>query len=518
MKNRTIPVTFAVLIILLALAFFVTKKFVLQKDKLLTRAKLISPKTNELTEAEAENQGTALELEKYETFVPLLTGETLISTLTFDFSNDGYDDEVIVVKNSHSSYLNVVPGLYNSETGLYERLEAIETDFSRTRAFSYSGEDLLGEHKNSLVFQGIADDGNYVLKVFNFQSSRKEEKMVCIGDFSSDGTVFIQQTERPESYALGVSKGESFSIWVYKSETEVSEDGKKIISSNGNQIQQEFRYNYSTGQYELYKEVMVSAGKLAAKELSRIQDGTVETFAGFLDGLWYKTSNSDGLVRYVYFNYDSKEIIQLVGDTQGVYEWEDSNVRHNGIYITTVNADITNLKRRFDISLLGVDEIRITVRDYINLTIQETTVWDGQYKKMSSQWAFDSSKTQSALQTFARELKKDPAWSTADKQTTIAFDDYTYTLQTPEITESGVYSLLSVGSYNVIQFLSDSEQSFLSDAYAMEFGKKTITETVKRKTVEKVVTDYNTIIFVPVKLMPTDCYSAEGYTFTFVRE
>jgi len=52
----------------------------------------------------------------------------------------------------------------------------------------------------------------------------------------------------------------------------------------------------------------------------------------------------------------------------------------------------------------------------------------------------------------------------------------------------------------------------------MEFGKKTITETVKRKTVEKVVTDYNTIIFVPVKLMPTDCYSAEGYTFTFVRE
>ena len=145
-------------------------------------------------------------------------------------------------------------------------------------------------------------------------------------------------------------------------------------------------------------------------------------------------------------------------------------------------------------------------------------MWDGNYKKMSSQWAFDTTGSKNQLSTYAKELKKDPGWYTDDKQITIAFDDYTYTLQNSEITESGIYSLLSIGNYNVIQFRSDGENSFLSDSYVMDFVKKTITEKVKRKTVERVVTDYNTIIFSPVKYSPVDCFPADGYTYTFTRE
>jgi len=519
MKNRTIPIIFGVLAVVLAGSFFLTQKFVVKKDTSLTRAKIITPKTSDITESEADMQGTALELEKYETFVPLLTGEILISTLTVDFSNDGYDDEVIIVKNSRSPYLTMVPGLYNPESGNYERLPSIETKFSRTRAFSYSGMDLLGEHRNSLVYQGIDDDGNYVMKIFMFQTERKHNEMICVGDFASDGTVFVQQSERSESYALGLSKGESYSIWVYKTEKlEEDEDKKDSVPASQNQIQQEYRWNTTTQHYELHQEIKVTAGRLAAKELSRIQDGTVETFAAFLNGLWYKTSNTDGKIRYMYFDYEAKEIIQLFGDTQEVYEWDDSTVRHNGIYITSVNSDITNLMRRFDISLIGVDEVRITLRDYVNLAIQENAVWDGQYKKMSSQWTFDTTGSKNNIASFNRELKKDPGWSTADKQIVIAFDDYTYTLQTSDLTESGVYSLLSIGNYAVIQFRSDSESSFLASSYAMEFGKKTITEKVKRKTIEKVVTDYNNIVFTPVKFSPTDCFPSDGYTYTFTRE
>lgn len=517
MKNKTIGIIFGVLAIVLAGSFFLTRKYEVKKDTSLTRAKIITPKTSDVTESEADMRGTALELEKYETFVPLLTGETLISTLTVDFSNDGYDDEVIVLKNTRSPYLTVVPGLYIPETGNYERLEAIETKFSRTRAFSYSGMDLRGEHKNSLVYQGIDDDGNYVLKVYIFHSDSKTHEMICVGDFSSDGTVFIQQSERPESYALGLAKGESFPIWVYKSEQITGEDGKETTVTQ-NQIQQEYRWNQTTQRYELSQEIKVTAGRLAAKELSRIQDGTVETFAAFLNGLWYKTSNTEGKIRYLYFDYEAKEIIQLFGDTQEVYEWDDSTVRHNGIWITSVNSDINNLMRRFDISLVGVDEVRLTLRDYVNLLIQENNMWDGNYKKMSSQWAFDTTGSKNQLSTYAKELKKDPGWSTADKQITIAFDDYTYTLQNSEITESGIYSLLSIGNYNVIQFRSDGENSFLSNSYVMDFGKKTITEKVKRKTVERVITDYNTIIFSPVKYSPVDCFPADGYTYTFTRE
>lgn len=522
MKNRTIPIIFGVISVVLAGSFFAIKKIGNEKDNSLTRAKIITPKSSQTKESEAEMQGTSLSLEKYETFVPLLPGETLISTLTFDFNNDGYDDEVIVVKNTRSPFLIIVPGLFDANSGNYERLSPIETNFSRTRAFSYLGIDLVGEHKNSLVYQGIDDDGNYVLKAFYFQTKieKFEEKneFVNIGDFSSDGTVFIQQTERSESYSLGLSNGESFSIWVYKSEIPENENNQNKEISKLNQIQQEFRWNKTTNQYELYQEIKVTAGRVTANALSRIQDGTVETFAKFLNGLWYKTSNSDGNVRYIYFDYASKEIILFITDTQEVYEWEDSKVRHNGIYLTTVNADIINLHRRFDISLVNIDEIRMTIRDDINLIIKETSLWDGQYKKLSSQKSFFNAKEISDLSVFSQELKKGSSWTTADEQFSISFDDYNYTLQNPDFTETGIYSLCSVGNKCIIQFRSDLEESSLLELYSLDFGKKIITEQVKRKTVEKLITDYDTIIFSPVKITPTEWFPSEGYGFTFIRK
>ena len=51
-----------------------------------------------------------------------------------------------------------------------------------------------------------------------------------------------------------------------------------------------------------------------------------------------------------------------------------------------------------------------------------------------------------------------------------------------------------------------------------EFGEKTVTEKVKKKTVEKTVTDYDTIIFTPVKITTTDCFATEGRIFTLTRK
>ena len=261
-----------------------------------------------------------------------------------------------------------------------------------------------------------------------------------------------------------------------------------------------------------------SAGRLAATELSRIQDGTVETFAAFLEGLWYKTSNSGGNIRYMYFNYPENEIIQLYKDIQEVYEWEDSKLRHNGIYLTAVNADIMNLHRRFDIALVNTDEIRITLRDDINLIISENTQWDGNYKKMSLQDTFGDFSAVTAESSYQKELQKGDNWVTADSTISLNFADFTYTLINGGLTEKGVYSIEKIGAYNVIQFRSDSEASILAETYSMEFGTKVITETIKKKTVEKVVTDYDTITFIPVKLTSTDCFAIEGKSYILSRE
>ncbi len=520
MKSRTVPILFVLAAALIAGLFFISQKVMSNDDESSTRARIVTPKSSSSGSAENETAASSFESEKYETFVPLYSGETLISTLTIDINNDGYDDEVIIVRKASSQNLWVVAALIDSESGLYERLEPIETEFTRTRTFSYMGLDVTGEHKNALVYQGVADDGNYVMKIYLCVEQRGRNVLLNIGDFSCDGTVFIQQTERSESYALALSKGESFSVWVYKSDTSKQDsDGKSKTSVAQNQIQQEYKWNSITQRYELAREIKVTAGRLAATELSRIQDGTVETFAAFLEGLWYKTSNSGGNIRYMYFNYPENEIIQLYKDTQEVYEWEDSKLRHNGIYLTAVNADIMNLHRRFDIALVNTDEIKITLRDDINLIISENTQWDGNYKKMSMQGTFGDSAENKSQGEFYRELKKGDLWNTADVTVSLQFSDFTYSLTSSSgITESGVYVTGKIGSYDVIQFRSDFEASLLSEAYTMQFGTKTITETVKRKTVEKVVTDYDSITFTPVKITSTDCFAIEGKTYILTRE
>lgn len=519
MKTKTISFLFSLIALILAGVFFLSRKVFVNKKDTAIRAKVVTPKSAVSQEVESEKWSSTVETEKYETFVPLASGETLISTFTIDLNNDGYDDEIVIVKKAGSSFLWIVPGIYVAETAEYERLESIETEITRTRTFSCSGLDVIGDHRNALIYQGVTDDGNSVMQIFLCEGDGAKWKLKKIGDFSADGTVFIQQTERSESYELSLSKGDSFSVWVYKSDipADAEADAKKTSNVAVNQIQQEYKWNAQSQKYELSNEIKVTAGRLAAKELSRIQDGTVETFASFLNGLWYKTSNVDGNIRYLFFDYDTKEVIQLVGDTQEVNLIEESKLRHNGIYLTTVNSDIMNLQRRFDISLVNVDEIKVTLRDYVGLNIKETTMWDGQYKKMSIQSSFSDSSKTSEIDVFAAELKKDSAWLTVDQLTSIKFSDYSYSLTTNEITETGIYALQRIGSYNVIQFRSDTGLSYMAPSYAMEFGTKVITETVKKKTVEKTVTDYDSIKLTPVKITPTDCFVAEGKSYSFSR-
>ena len=516
---------FIIIAILLSAGFYASKKFITKSEKTAVRAKIVTPKgsAGSDTETDSDRVNSDFNTENFDTFIELLPSETLINTITLDFNNDGYDDEVITVRKIGSENFTIVPGLFNPKTADYDRLEDIPTSISRIRTFSLSGMDITGDHYNSLIYQGVADDENYVMQIFLWEpatgaANNDDESingsLLKIGDFVSDGTIFIQQTERTDSYQLSLSKGESFSVWVYESEKIVDEAGKTV--SGQNQIQKEYKWNAGTKKYELANEIKVTAGKLAANELSRIQDGTVETFAAFLDGLWYKTSNVDNVIRYIYYNYEKREIILLQSDVQEVYEWEDSKLRHNGIYLYTVNSDITNLQRRFDLLLISVDEIKITLYDSIGLIIKESSEWDGQYKKMSVQSSFEEADDE-VKNRFLVELEGGSQWSTLDGINSISLNDSRYTFAFDDMQEEGLYSMMEIGSYNVLALRATSFNTVLNQFYALEVGTKTITETVQKKTVEKIVTDYDTITFTPVKITPTDCFATDGRVYTFSR-
>lgn len=504
MKSKIVFFLFFLAIIFLGGFFYYTTyyKQTAEKDTV-SRAKVVTPKSSDTGVVYTEKDLTTFDSETFTALVPLQTTETLISSMIVDFNNDTFDDQIVILRRQGSQELIVLVGLYSELQSAYERFATIPTGFSSTGALSCQTLDVTGDHKQELVIQGTNDSGLYVMQIYSCDTMDNVNTLNLIGDFSSDGTVFIQQVVRSEDYDLSTARGDAFSVWNYSTDKSETESAKKAGVS---QIQREYRYNYSTKKYEYAQEVKVSASRLQSKELSRILDGTVETFAGFLDGLWYMTSSSDGSQRYLYFDYEEKEIIFLNGDTEESFQWETSSIRHNGIYLTAVNSIINSYSRRFNITLTNVDEIKISISDDVAMIIKESTRWDGQYKKTEQ---YDSVISTEEIRVVPENMKG-KTWTTGDDLYKISFDDPVYTLHSDDSEEKGVFSFCTIQDTDVIQFRSSSKASFFKTYYSVRFGTKVVTETIKKKKVEKVVEDNTILILTPVYITPVEIYEVEG--------
>ena len=375
--KRLIPVIFLLVAAFLALLFFSRNLFV--KDNSISRARVVIPVvgSHDASGKHDEYSDSLLQTP----FIQLSSGETLVGTLEMDIDGDGYDDQVNMVKTAASPYIVLIVALYDSKTGSYTRSNYIATQITQMKTFACTSIDVIGNHKNSLVYQGVTDSGNVVLKIFMGRRNSDGDFLLDeIGDFEADGTIFIQQTPRSESYELSQTKGESFPVWVYTSEQKNAGSSSPQLD----QIQTMYEWSEEKASYVVSKTIRVAGNRVVAKELARIQDGTVATFGRFLDGLWYKTDNVGKSIRFISFDYQNSEIIFEYEDSEEVYSWLNSNLRRNGIYFSAVNKSIENLQRRFDISLISTDEIRIKLQDDVRMLINESTQWDGNYKKFTS--------------------------------------------------------------------------------------------------------------------------------------
>lgn len=511
-KNSAVIITFCTIAAVLAVVLVFRIFFI--KDKGTVHPKVINPVVSSESSNELSENAIVDDSAVQTSFIPLLPTETLMSTLTLDFDGDNLDDQIVAVHKAGTPYLNLIVGLYNSETNAYDRVAEISTEISREKTFSYNGLDVVGDHRTALIYQGMKSNGDSVMRIFQCRKRRGNIEIQTIGDFTSDGTIFILQSERSEAYELSQAKGESFSVWVYSSDKTEEENAK---AASVNQLQTEYKWNSDEQKYTAVRQLKVKGSRIAAKELARIQNGTVETFAQFLNGLWYKTSNSGNSSLYLFFNYEDREVIFLSDDTEGVYSWVDSNLRRSGIYLTVVNSIISSMKRRFDIMLTGVNEVNIHVHDDVGMIIKENNQWDGTYKKMSFQSTFGDARITAIADDFAKELlAQDSVWVDAEENE-YKFTGNTYKIKHIELEESGIFVIDSVGDFPVVQFRSDVQNSFLQNAYAMKFKTHEVTIPAKNKrskpTVQTVI-DKNVIIMTPVKLSLSTCYAMEGRVIT----
>lgn len=511
MKNKIVITVFSsiagILFIVLGLRLTVFRK------SGIVRAKIINPvvANDQKDQTAEENMGGDNVMQT--SFIPLLSTETLMDTLTMDFDGDNLDDQVVAVHKAGAANLFLIVGLYNSENNSYERSAEISTEISRERTFSFNAIDMIGDHRNCLVYQGVNNSGDSVMKIFLCRRQRGVVSVENIADFKSDGTIFIVQTERSEAYELSQARGASFSVWVYSSDKSEEQDA---ATSSISQIQTEYTWDEEALKYTQKRQLRVTGSRIAARELARIQNGNVDTFAQYLNGLWYKTNNTGNKQLYIYFNYDNREVIFLSDDTEGVYSWENSSLRRSGIYLTIVNSIISSMKRRVDIMLTGVNEVSVHVHEDVGLLIKEGDQWDGGYKKMNFQNTFGEAKVVVPEAEYLKKLTDVANWVDEDSNQ-YTFIGSNYKFVNSELEEKGIFVTDTVGEFPVIQFRSKSEKSKLQNAYAMTFKKTEEVVPAKRRNQKptiKVTEDKDVIILTPVKLSPTTCYAVDGRKIT----
>lgn len=500
--KKIIPAVFVVIAAALAVIYF-SRKTITSSDNSNVPS-LVTADSEEKKLTSDDHNVTIVEENSPTSFMPLKSDETLLSSMGIDLNGDNLDDEILVTKKTNGQRLIIVIGIYNPDSKIYVRVSEIETEVTQFRSFSYNGLDVTGEHKTALVYQGFTENGSSVLQMYFCLGQANNFSLVKIGDFKSDGTIFIQQYNRTDTYALAESTGKSFPVWVYSSDPS---EGDGSLS----QLQTEYDWDSGMQKYVQTRQIKVTGRNLAAKELAKIQDGTVKTFANYLDGLWYQTSAEDNSIRYIYFDFASNEIIFLENESQEVYTWISSTLYKNGIYISSSNISIENLGRRFAVTLTDIDQVRIRAYDDVRMHIGADNLWDGQYKKLNDTKAFlPQEKDNSQVAEIKEALENSSMWYTADGAN-FAFKGDNYSISTESFNETGITALESINGTTVIQFNPKKTMHYIGNAYIIEF--KEVPTTVKLrngKTKTVIEKDKKTLILKPAVIMAAAVNETSG--------
>ncbi|MFC2601355.1 MAG: pallilysin-related adhesin [Treponema lecithinolyticum] len=399
--------------------------------------------------------------------IPLLTDETLIATYSIDFDQDGYDDQIVAVKTPDSQFIKVIVGLYNSLFNTYERSVELVTDIEQVKTFSLSAMDITGTHENALIITGYSTKNESLFEAWLPRKFFNKLALHKIADLQAEGTIFVQQRKRSDSYPLESEDGESFPIWAY-----TSDPG----AAAGSLDQLQIMYDWSKAEEKYVQKVRskIAGKRITAQELAKIQDGTESTFASFLNGLWVKPAETTEQSWFLFFDYDKKEIIFFQKDRQEIYMWGRSTLRRNGILVYTTNKSMTNISRRFDIALISTDEIRIKVTDDLGILINSETLWDGSYKKQNSSAFFTGlvQKTEDSEDDAVKILQTEnrSVWKCSNGWN-ISFTQSSYKAKNGSLSENGVYTELNTLNEKLLQFKSAKQNSSFSGFYRAEIIK-----------------------------------------------
>ena len=316
--------------------------------------------------------------ENYEIKGHLADGEIAISILNYDFDNDAIEEQIVAFRNllEAGSPISIAFFVYDGPGKAYRRLWEAPTTATMQGTFSWYIDDLLGDRSPCIIITGMNGQGEHTMTVFRKNPVElPTQPFKTIAAIQIDGSITVQETERPLAYQQGIARGQPFTIAV---------SGPDITSDNMlDRIEMVYTYNPIMLIYQRGRINRIPGSQIEQRRLREILTGEPKKFENFINDLWYHVSPQGTIdhSQYIYFDPEKREIIFFGDETQQVFVWQQSTATRYGLYISSQNISVTTLRRFLDIEMESLDSIRIRVVEDVRLKIGLSASWDGSYRR-----------------------------------------------------------------------------------------------------------------------------------------
>jgi hypothetical protein len=354
--------------------------FIEKKPQERQYTRIIIPTAPGAVEEDSLLAGQIMYDDSYSLKAPLNDGELAISVINIDFDNDAIEEQVVVYRNLSNAENPVSITLlgYDERGRAYRRLWNAPVSATMPGTVSLYTEDLLGDRSFCIIVTGMNAQGEHTMTVFRKDQEDKSRSFPVIADITMDGSITVEETERPLAYQQGIARGQPFAI---------SASGRDSESANMlDRVEITYSFLPAQGVYGQSNVTRVPGSQIEARRVKEILNGEPKMFEDFIYDLWYHVSPQGTIDRsqYLYFDPERREIIFYGDGTQQVFTWRSSTPQRLGLYISTQNISVTTLRRFLNIEMESLDRIRIRVFEDIRLKLGVSAPWDGSYRRAGS--------------------------------------------------------------------------------------------------------------------------------------
>jgi len=303
--------------------------------------------------------------------IPLGIDRKVLQSLVTNLDQDPDEEQILLLQDKANLSLPVTLQIadYDQARKTYYLAWEGAVLASASQPVFLTMEDLIGDHQQEVLVQGLNESGKSTLDVLRLVPPSGSLGLAYRTIFSkvSSGTIQIEHPLRPEDYSLGQNSNLSDPIII----EEPDPASKNPLAT----IRTTYSWLFQKGEYVSTNVEYYQKSLSGDTILEQLFSGDNAGLEGFLQGPWVKAVPEKTGFLILFFDTSAREINFATTRAQEVYRWETtSRSSRSSLYIVGSNDLINLIKLQISVS--------ITAADSLEIVAQDNPAWTGTYQKL----------------------------------------------------------------------------------------------------------------------------------------